>query len=239
MNAPGRDDMTAVLANFQAIGATFVSPLGEIAQKLGNCRAVVFDWDGVFNDGRKGQTSDSGFSEADSMGTNMLRYALWRKLGQLPYSAIISGENNGSAVKFAKREHLTDVYTGIADKRLIINRICQSQGLEPDQIACVFDDINDLPMAGLCGIRLMVRRNASPLFAKYVARRFLCDYVSGVDSQHYAVREICEMLLGVMGCYGEVVTSRVSLDKEYRDYLDARQSVVTGAYNSSELGNQD
>ncbi len=96
-----------LVEKFTAAGGNFVTPVEELIQKLAECRAVVFDWDGVFNAGRKGQTSSSGFSEVDSMGTNMLRYGLWRRQGVLPYTAIISGENNESAVAFAEREHLT------------------------------------------------------------------------------------------------------------------------------------
>ncbi len=62
-----------ILEKFTAAGGSFVTPVEELIQKLDECRAVVFDWDGVFNAGRKGQASSSGFSEVDSMGTNMLR----------------------------------------------------------------------------------------------------------------------------------------------------------------------
>ena len=109
-----------LVEKFSAAGGSFVTLVEEQVQKLDECRAVVFDWDGVFNTGRKGQASSSGFSEADSMGTNMLRYGLWRKLGELPYTAIISGEKNESAIAFAKREHLTAVDTGIRKKQDVI-----------------------------------------------------------------------------------------------------------------------
>ncbi len=235
MSAHQEDRLSAVLAEFQAIGAGFILPIEELAQRLGNCRAVVFDWDGVFNAGRKGQMEKSNFTEADSMGTNMLRYGLWRKLGKLPYTAIISGENNDSAINFAEREHFTHVYTGVQNKRLVIERLCGTAGLSPDQVACVFDDINDLPMADLCGLRLMVRRSASPLLADYVARRSLCDYISGADSGSYAVREICELLLGLLGSYDQVLDSRVAYDDDYRTYLQLRQAVVTGSLKNGEL----
>ncbi len=239
MGAQKDDRLTAVLAEFQALGASFILPVDELAHRLANCRAVVFDWDGVFNAGCKGQTTGSDFAEADSMGTNMLRYGLWRKLGKLPYTAIISGENNDNAVRFAQREHLNSVFTGVQDKGLVIERLCNSEALSPDQIVCVFDDINDLSMAARCGLRLMVRRSASPLLADYVVRRSVCDYISGTGSGGYAVREICELLLGILDSYDQVVASRVAYDEDYQTYLQLRQAVVTELFRKSEPGAAD
>lgn len=211
---------------FTSAGGSFVTPVEELTQKAEHCRAIVFDWDGVFNAGRKGQASTSGFSEADSMGTNMLRYGLWRKLGRLPYTAIISGENNESAIAFAEREHLTAVYTGIRNKQEVITHLCAEHELQPAHIACVFDDINDLAMAELCGIRFMVCRKASPMFADFVERRALCDYVTGEKSGAYPVREICELLLGLIGAFDAVVESRLAGDAAYEDYFNARQALA-------------
>ena len=222
--------LPGLVEKFTAAGGNFVTPVEELIQKLAECRAVVFDWDGVFNAGRKGHTSASGFAEVDSMGTNMLRYGLWRRQGVLPYTAIISGENNESAIRFAEREHLTAVYTGIRSKQHVIEHLCGEHDLRPEQIACVFDDINDLPMAEVCGIRFMVRCSASPMFADYVERRDHCDYVTGAESGGYPVREICELSLGLLDAFDDVVTSRVAYDAEYNQYLKARQSVVTDCY---------
>ena len=219
-----------LVEKFGEAGGRFVTPVDELRDKLGECRAVVFDWDGVFNSGSKGLSAQSGFSEPDSMGTNMLRYGLWRRLGQLPFTAIISGADNDSAIAYARREHLTAVYTGMRDKRQVIEHICNEHDLEPEQIACVFDDINDLPMAAVCGPRFRVRRSASPLFADLADRGGYCDYVSGAESNAYAVREICEVMLGLLGTYTDVVESRIARDDRYESYFRTRQSVVTRLY---------
>jgi 3-deoxy-D-manno-octulosonate 8-phosphate phosphatase (KDO 8-P phosphatase) len=226
--------LSDLVERFSAAGGCFVTPVEELTHKLEQCRAIVFDWDGVFNAGRKGHSSSSGFSEADSMGTNMLRYGLWRRLGQLPYAAIISGENNESAIAFAEREHLTAVFTGMRDKKQVITHICENDDLQPQQIACVFDDINDLPMAAECGLRFRVRRNASPMFAEFADRREYCDYVTGANSDSFAVREICELMLGLMNSYTDVVASRVARDARYEDYFTIRQAVVTRLYGQED-----
>ena len=225
---------SGIVEKFSAAGGSFITPVKELTKKLEQCRGVVFDWDGVFNSGRKGSSRGSGFAEADSMGTNMLRYGMWRKHGELPYTAIISGEDNESAIAFAKREHLTAIYTGIRRKQDVISHLCTEHELRPAQLACVFDDINDLPMAEVCGLRFMVRRDASPLFADHVVDRKACDYVTGANSVNYAVREVCELLLGITDTYSEVVESRVASDEKYEEYFEARQAVATRHYGQDD-----
>jgi 3-deoxy-D-manno-octulosonate 8-phosphate phosphatase (KDO 8-P phosphatase) len=218
-------DWSGLAEQFAGAGGRFVTPIEELAARLEGCRAIVFDWDGVFNDGRKRESTGSGFTEADSMGTNMLRYGFWRRSGTLPYAAIISGEDNESARTFAAREHFDAAYTGMRDKQQVIDHVCGERDLEPAQIACVFDDINDLPMAAVCGLRFRVGRTASPLFSSLADAQGYSDYVSGAAGGAFAVREICELMLGLMGCYGEVIQSRKNFDARYQAYFALRQKV--------------
>jgi 3-deoxy-D-manno-octulosonate 8-phosphate phosphatase (KDO 8-P phosphatase) len=223
-------DLPGLAGKFTAAGGQFVTAAEELAAKLEQCKAIVFDWDGVFNDGRKDGAATSGFAEADSMGTNMLRYGLWRRLGHLPLAAIISGENNDSAIAFARRERFSSVYTGMRDKKQVIEHVCSQHDLEPQQIACVFDDINDIPMARICGLGFRINRTASPLFAELANSTDCCDYVTGAGGNDFAVREICELLLGLMGEYPDAIESRVAYDARYQEYFAARQSMTTACY---------
>src|SRR5262245_52586110 len=93
-------------ARFSKLGGVFLAPIATLAKRLSQLRGIVCDWDGVFNDGAKGDGSSSMFAEADSMGLNLLRYALWRERGEtLPVTALITGVDNPSARVFATREH--------------------------------------------------------------------------------------------------------------------------------------
>lgn len=217
---------------FESVGGRFVMPPGDMALAMQQCRGVVFDWDGVFNRGRKGTSTQSDFAEADSMGTNMLRYGLWRNSESLPFAAIISGEDNRSAVHFASREHFDAVYTGVKDKRKVIEHLASENNLEPKELICIFDDINDLGMAEMCGVRLMIRRDASPLLTDFAVERSLCDYVTGATD--FAVREACELTLGMLGMYTNVVASRVAVDEDYERYFDARQAASTKSFVTRE-----
>ena len=228
--------MESVEQHFIRLGAQIITPPTEIAEKVKSLRGLVFDWDGVFNAGIKGEGQPSSFSEADSMGTNMLRFGLWRLAEELPICALISGADNPGAVQFARREHFDAVYLGIRDKQLAIEHLLSNHGLVPEQAACFFDDINDLPMARRCGIRCLINRPASPLFKDFARQRRLCDYITGSGSGNHALREAVEFLLGIADCYEAVVESRAAFDECYRDYFSRRQAVPTRFYRQERSG---
>jgi 3-deoxy-D-manno-octulosonate 8-phosphate phosphatase (KDO 8-P phosphatase) len=228
----GKVDATvsAVARRFSEPGGVFMTPARAVATRLRRIRSVVFDWDGVLNNGVKGQGLPSTFSEADSMGTNMLRYAIWRAAERLPVVAVVSGEDSRVARQFARREHFQAVYTRVRDKRMVIEHICRRHDLERDEIACVFDDVNDLAMASVCGVRYLVRRAASPLLTRHVAEHALCDYISANDPARHAVRELCELSVGLLGMFGHVVDSRAAYDASYQRYFTQRQATRTHCY---------
>lgn len=58
----------------------FVTSEADIAKRLSKAKAFIFDWDGVFNNGFKQGQAGSGFSEVDSMGTNLLRFLIFQLL---------------------------------------------------------------------------------------------------------------------------------------------------------------
>jgi 3-deoxy-D-manno-octulosonate 8-phosphate phosphatase (KDO 8-P phosphatase) len=216
-----------VAERFSGLGGTFLNEPSVIAQRLSAARGIVCDWDGVFNRGVKGEGSTSTFSEADSMGTNLLRYALWRRNGKLPVCAIITGEHNPSARRFVEREHFDVLYQGVKDKSVAVEELCSAHGLSREQLICVFDDVNDLSMAVGCGVRVLVRRAASPLLVAFAEEHKLADYITGCGADQYALRETSELLLGLMGAYETVLQSRIEFDDSYQGYLAARQAIVT------------
>jgi len=161
----------AELAVFSRLGGTFVTPIGTLVERMRSIRGFVSDWDGVFNQGAKGEGAESTYSEPDSMGTNLLRYALWREHGELPIAALITGMQNPSARAFALREHFHAVYYGSRNKTAAIESLCRAHSVSSDRLVCIFDDVNDLGMAFACGIRVFVQRSASPLLREYVVRQ--------------------------------------------------------------------
>ena len=219
------DQTERVLAPFRAGGASIVAPVGDIRARLSGVRAFLFDWDGVFNTGRKSEGSPSGFSEADSMGTNLLRFAWWlRDQRSLPFTGILTGQDNPTAVRLAERERFQAVYRGFLNKRAALDDIQTRFDIRPERICFVFDDVLDLGVAGQCGLRILVRNGGAPLLAQYAEAEGLCEYVTGREGGAHAVRETAELLLGLTGDYQRVVTERGSYSDLYRSYLDQRSA---------------
>src|ERR1700741_1248320 len=119
---------------FKEAGAEFLESPVAIQKKLKGIKAFVFDWDGVFNDGEKNENRSSNFNEADSMGTNLLRYTHYRTQGEIPVTAIISGEKNSMSFYFASRERFHSCYFKIGNKIEAMNHLCKEHELKPEQI---------------------------------------------------------------------------------------------------------
>ena len=66
----------------------------------------------------------------------------------------------------------------------------------------------------------------SLLFALIIGHA-LADYVTAASSGQYAVREMCELFMGLVGQYSNVVRDRVEFAPEYQTYLAARKQVFT------------
>ena len=222
--------MEALAHTFEALGGEFITPISDIKKTLSSVKAFVFDWDGVFNDGSKSSESPASFSEATSMGINLLRFDYWRRNNDLPFTAIITGENNKTAIDFARRENFDAVYFHVKDKSTAIEHLGEVYKIIPQHIACFFDDVTDLSMAKVCGLRIMIRRRASPLFTQYVKDCKLCDYITAAEGQEHGVREACELLLGINNAYNEVVEARFNFAPHYQEYFRQRKQHVPKLY---------
>jgi 3-deoxy-D-manno-octulosonate 8-phosphate phosphatase (KDO 8-P phosphatase) len=223
--------MPSVEDTFTALGGQFLTPAADIAQKYAQLKAFIFDWDGVFNNGIKYSEAGSLYSEADSMGTNMLRFDHWLLTGHLPHVFIITGANNTTSIKFAKREHFDAVFINCKNKREALAEITEKYGLESKEAAFVFDDILDVDLATKCGLSFAVKRSASPLFTNYLVNNNVCDYITAHKGRQHAVREISELLMGLNGSYDQTISKRIQYEGDYLNYLSARNSVETIEHN--------
>jgi 3-deoxy-D-manno-octulosonate 8-phosphate phosphatase (KDO 8-P phosphatase) len=212
---------------FQKLGGTFLTPSAQIGSSLSKVKAFIFDWDGVFNDGRKSDDSGSNFSEIDSMGLNIMRFDYWLRQKSLPYVYIITGMNNKSAAWFAKREHLDGVYMNFKNKREALQDICRNNKITPAETAFIFDDILDLELAQICGLSFMVGRKSNPLMLEFVKSKKICNYISAHSGQDHGVREICELIIGLSGDFNLSLELRNKFTGEYEEYFSKRNSVET------------
>ena len=211
-------------------GAKFALSINKFANTLNRIRAFILDWDGVFNAGEKGDDQGSPFSEIDSMGLNMLRFAFYLKFDFIPAVFIITGENNQLALQLSKREHFNGVYFKINDKIKALAHVERNFGYTKEETGFVFDDILDLSVAEQVAIRYLIKRDSNPLLNQYIVNNKLADYYSAQQGGSNAVREICELNIGLLGNFEKVVDQRTAYSEIYKEYLSKRNDIVTGYY---------
>ena len=219
---------------FRSNGGEFITPPKKLKDKLNNIKAILFDWDGVFNSGEKGEIPSS-FNEVDSMGINMLRFGYYMISGHIPYTAIVTGETNQTAFKWAKRERLNNVFFQVKHKVDLLSQLKTEHGIEPDQVLFVYDDILDLSLAKEVGARFLVNRKANPLFNAWCIKNNLCDYITYSSGNENAIREISEVILDALGKFDLTIEERIFFDGIYRQFLDEKMKLTT-IYKRSENG---
>lgn len=217
-------------STFTEAGGKFCISFESFSQKLSGIRAFIFDWDGVFNDGYKDHQASSNFSEVDAMGTNLLRFSRWLDKKAMPFTAVMSGERNQLSFQFTQREHFHQSYFKVVDKKHAFEHFTKVNTLKPEEVAFVFDDVLDLSVASVAGLRILINRKSNPLFKNYVIENKLTDYVTGLSSGDFAVREVCELLIGITGNYAQVVENRFKFSADYKKYLEERQLIETGFF---------
>jgi 3-deoxy-D-manno-octulosonate 8-phosphate phosphatase (KDO 8-P phosphatase) len=217
----------ALEQKFVKLGGTFLTPLEQIRSSLASIKAFVFDWDGVFNDGRKSSESDGTFSEIDSMGINLLRFDYWLRNKKIPLIFIITGLKNNSAIEFSKREHFDGIFLNFKNKEEALESICNNYKIVSNEIAYVFDDVLDIAVAKLSGLSFLVGRDSNPLFTDYIKQNSICNYISAFSGGNYAVREICELITGLSGDYNQAIELRIQFKGEYEQFLSLRNAITT------------
>ena len=219
---------------FKSNGGQFLIKPAHLQDKLHHIKAILFDWDGVFNSGEKGGLPSS-FSEVDSMGINMLRFGYYMMLGHIPYTAIITGETNQAAFRWASRENFDHVFYKVKHKVDLLPLLKENQNIAANEILFVFDDILDLSLAKLAGVRFLVNRKSNPLFNAYCIKHELCDYLTYSSGKENAIREISELALDFIGKFDSTIEERIQFDGIYSNFLQEKMSKVT-SYLMSENG---
>jgi 3-deoxy-D-manno-octulosonate 8-phosphate phosphatase (KDO 8-P phosphatase) len=211
-------------------GGTFCIPIAGLQKKLSHVRAFIFDWDGVFNNGTKNEHGSSSFSEVDSMGTNLLRFSNYITKKKMPIVSVMSGERNVLSFQYGKREHVHSVYFRVKNKRQAFDHFIEAYSLKPKEVAFFFDDVLDLSLAEVCGVRIMVNQQANPLFKNYVIKNELADYATANPGGNFAVREGCELIMGLQDNFDTTLQHRLRYSTAYETYYNERQQIPTSFY---------
>ena len=213
----------------------FITTENDLVTKLNKTRAFVFDWDGVFNSGEKNELGCSFFNEVDSIGTNLLRFNYYLRRNSQCYTAIITGENNKSSLQFAEREHFNSVYYGAKNKKKALEHFCHNHELKPEEIVFVFDDVPDLEVASMVGLRIMVGRQATTRLQELAIDKGWVYYITSNDGGDHAIRELSELLLSLLGNYEEPILQRAHFSPAYQAYFSGRNALNTEIFGPEEF----
>lgn len=161
----------------------------NIQERAARVRLVVFDVDGVFTDGRlyygPGGEELKVFHVHDGQGVKRL-------LKSGVAAAVISGRDSAAVSRRMQDLGIAHVFQGDEDKLPIFERLLKKLRLGPEEVACIGDDLPDLPLLEAAGFAIAVA-NALP------AVRAKAHLVTSASGGNGAVREICDLIMTARG----------------------------------------
>ena len=166
-----------------------------LRHKVRKIKLLLLDVDGVLTDGGividdRGVESKR-FDVRDGQGIVLLQYA-GIEVG------FISGRSSGAVRRRAAELGVKLVYQGAGNKAETYNRIKKKTRLKDENIACVGDDINDIPLLRNAGLAITVRDG-------WLVGHPIVDYVTEAGGGRGAVREISELILITQSLWKELL----------------------------------
>ena len=166
----------------------------RIREKARKVEMLLLDVDGVLTDGtfaRQGEDEIKRFHSRDGIGLVLARRA-GLKLG------LISGRSSAAVVHRAQELSIDFVRLGASDKITAYREALAEAGLAEEQVACMGDDLPDLPLLLRGGL------SAAPADA-HVEVRSRVDYVTRARGGFGAVREVVDLILSAKGVLPELI----------------------------------
>ena len=149
-------------------------------------KLLLTDVDGVLTDNGVYYTEQGEvmkrFSIRDGMGVERLRKLCGIETG------IITGEMSPSVARRAEKLQIRELHLGIKDKLGRLTEIMERLSLQPEEIAYIGDDVNDLEIMARAGIT-GCPGNAMP------AVRCIANYVCENNGGDGAFREFAEWII--------------------------------------------
>ncbi|MBU6510351.1 MAG: HAD family hydrolase, partial [Gammaproteobacteria bacterium] len=159
--------------------------MAGVNERAARIELAVFDVDGVFTDGRlyygaRGEQLKA-FHVRDGHGIKLLlRHGI--------RVAVISGRRSPAVTQRMRELGIRHVFQGRDDKLPVIQALLRKLKLDWQQVACVGDDVVDLPLLESAGLAIAVA-DAQPELRTHA------HYVTGARGGEGAVREACDLLL--------------------------------------------
>lgn len=167
----------------------------SVVRRAKAIKLLVMDADGILTDGRllyAGRGEELvAFHVQDGHG---IRLALHAGLSL----AIVTGRESEAVARRARDLGIREVHQKVRDKLAVLQELMARKGLSASQVACMGDDLVDLPILLRAGLAISVPGAAQEV-------RSAAHYVTGRPGGQGAVREAIELLLKAQGCWPAVL----------------------------------
>jgi 3-deoxy-D-manno-octulosonate 8-phosphate phosphatase (KDO 8-P phosphatase) len=132
-----------------------------------------------------------GFNPHDGTGFSLARLSGLK-------TGIITKRISETVALRARDLKIEYVYQGQQDKAAAFYEILQKEGLTPEQVCYVGDDVIDLPVMRLCGLAIAVKNSRPEVLRE-------SHYVTPHEGGHGAVRDAIEYVLRAQGVLERVI----------------------------------
>ncbi|MFQ3574166.1 MAG: HAD hydrolase family protein [Thermodesulfovibrionales bacterium] len=167
----------------------------EIIKRASNIKFLIMDVDGVLTDGTI--IFDSNGSEIKTFDVkDGHAIKILHMCGIM--TALITGRQSDIIKKRGGELGITYIYQNASDKSMAYSEIKRLTSLNDNEIACIGDDINDIPLLRRVGLAIAVRDSVYEL-------RQIAHYVTKKRGGKGAVREVCELILKSQGKWQGVI----------------------------------
>jgi 3-deoxy-D-manno-octulosonate 8-phosphate phosphatase (KDO 8-P phosphatase) len=174
----------------------------EVLARARHVQLVLFDVDGVLTDGRlyfgDDGTEYKAFHTRDGHGMKMLRESGVE-------IAVITGRDSPIVARRMDTLGIKHVYQGRMDKLTPFRHLMSELRLAPERVACVGDDVMDLPIMCRVGLAIAVQ-DAHPLVKAHA--HWHTPHPGGCG----AARDVCDLIMQAQGRWDEQMRRYLSPD---------------------------
>ncbi|HET8848723.1 MAG TPA: 3-deoxy-manno-octulosonate-8-phosphatase KdsC [Marinobacter sp.] len=161
----------------------------DLREKAAHIRLLALDVDGIMSDGRLYFSANGdelkAFNILDGLGLKQLM-----KAGITV--AVITGRRSPLTEKRMGDLGIHHLMQGREDKKVALQELASTLGIQKEQIAYMGDDLPDLPAITCAGLGLTVPNG-------YWLVREKADYCTRANGGFGAVREACDLILWAQG----------------------------------------
>lgn len=156
-----------------------------VNDKAKKIKLALFDVDGVLTDGSLRYAANGEqvkvFNALDGHGLKMLQLA---GIGV----GVISARKSEALQTRLNDLNIKHCYLGVSDKLSVFKKLLGELGISPQQCAFTGDDVIDLPVMQLCGIKFTVKNG-------HFIVQDMADWITPMAGGSGAVRAICDVIL--------------------------------------------